>query len=94
MLEALSDNVEGTILSTLINVCHYITEFISAAGDSGLNFSVKYLLLKLQVWWMMLVLIFHNCAFYSEYHDTILVLKCWILKPKWLIYMVNYYYTI
>ena len=44
MLVALSDNVEGNILSGLINLCHYIAEyyedeFVSAAGDSGLNFS-------------------------------------------------------
>ena len=44
MLEALSDNVEENISSSLINLCHYITEyyedkFVSAAGDSGFTFS-------------------------------------------------------
>ena len=44
MLEVLSDNIEGTISSSLINLCHYISEcykdeFILAAGDSGLTFS-------------------------------------------------------
>ena len=37
-------NIEGTISSTLINLCHYIPVyyedgFISAVGDSGLIFS-------------------------------------------------------
>ena len=27
MLEALSDNVEGNISSSLINLCHYITAY-------------------------------------------------------------------
>ena len=44
MLEAISDNVEGTISSSLINVYQYFgefyeDEFISATGDSGLTFS-------------------------------------------------------
>ena len=44
MLEALSDNVEGNMSSSLINVCHciaeyYEDEFVSAAGDTGLIFS-------------------------------------------------------
>ena len=44
MLEALFDNVEGTILSSLINVCYYFVEcykdeFISAGGGCGLTFS-------------------------------------------------------
>ena len=44
MLVALSDNIEGNILSSLINLCHYIAEyyedkFVSTAGDSGLTFS-------------------------------------------------------
>ena len=52
MLEALSNNIEGSISSSLINLCHYIAEcyeneFVSAAGDSGLTFLVQYLLLKL-----------------------------------------------
>ena len=43
MLELLSDNIEGSSLSTLINLCHYIAEyyedeFVLAAGDSGLTF--------------------------------------------------------
>ena len=51
MLKSLSDNVEGSI-SSLINLCHNITEcyedeFVSAAGDSGLPFLVQCLLLKL-----------------------------------------------
>ena len=42
MLEVLSDNIECTISSNLINVCYYIAEyyedeFVSAAGDSGLT---------------------------------------------------------
>ena len=54
MIVALSDNVEGNISSSLINLCHYIAEyyedeFVSAAGDSGLTFLVQCLLLKLQV---------------------------------------------
>ena len=45
MLEALSDNVEGNISSSLINLCHYITAyyedwFVSTAGNSGLTFLV------------------------------------------------------
>ena len=44
MLKALSDNVDGNISSSLINLCHYIVEcyedeFVSAAEDSGLIFS-------------------------------------------------------
>ena len=44
MLVALSDNVEGNISSSLINLCHYIAEyyedeFVSTAGDAGLTFS-------------------------------------------------------
>ena len=44
MLKALSNNVDGNISTSLINLCHYITEccedeFVSAAGDSGLTFS-------------------------------------------------------
>ena len=44
MLEALSDNVEENISSSLINLCHYIAEycedeFVSAIGDSGLTVS-------------------------------------------------------
>ena len=44
ILEALSDNVEENISSSLINLCHYIAEyyedeFVSAAGDSVLTFS-------------------------------------------------------
>ena len=44
ILEALSDNVEGNISSSLINLCHYIAEyykdeFVSAASDPGLTFS-------------------------------------------------------
>ena len=44
MLEAISDNVEGTISLSLINVWQYFgefyeDEFISATGDSGLTFS-------------------------------------------------------
>ena len=44
ILEALSDNVERNISSSLINLCHYIDEyyedeFVSAAGDSCLTFS-------------------------------------------------------
>ena len=75
MLEALSDNVEEIISSSLINLCHYIAEyyedkFVPAAGDSGLTFLVQYLLLKLQVLWMMSVLIFHNYEFYSEYYPN------------------------
>ena len=43
ILKALSNNVEGNSSSSLMNVCHYIAEccedkFVSAAGDSGLNF--------------------------------------------------------
>ena len=43
MLEVLSDNVEGNISSSLINLCYYIAEyyeddFVPAAGDSGLAF--------------------------------------------------------
>ena len=43
ILKALSNNVEGNSLSSMMNVCHYIAEccedkFVSAAGDSGLNF--------------------------------------------------------
>ena len=88
MLEVLFDNVEGTISSNLINVCNYIAEhykdkFIPAGGDSGLTFLVNYLLLKLLVWWMILLLIFHNFACYLEYYDTTLVLNCLNLKRKW-----------
>ena len=44
MLESLSDNFEGNILSRLINLCYYIAEyyedeFLSVAGDSCLTFS-------------------------------------------------------
>ena len=44
MLEALFDDDERTISSSLINLCYYNPEcykdkFKSAAGDSGLNFS-------------------------------------------------------
>ena len=44
MLEALSNNGNGNISSSLINLCHYIAkfyeeEYVSAAGDSGLTFS-------------------------------------------------------
>ena len=44
MLEALYNNVNGNISSSLINLCHYMAEFYeeeytSAAGDSGLTFS-------------------------------------------------------
>ena len=44
ILEVLFDNIEGTISSTLINLCYYIAEyyedgFVSAASDSGLTFS-------------------------------------------------------
>ena len=44
MLEALYNNIEGSISSSLIYLCHYIAEcyeneFVSAAGDSGLTFS-------------------------------------------------------
>ena len=47
MLELLSDNVGGNVLSSLINVCHYIVEyyedkFVSTAGGSGLTFNVYY----------------------------------------------------
>ena len=54
ILEALSDNIEGNIPSSLINVCHYIAEhyedeFVSAAGDSGLTFLVQCLLLRLRL---------------------------------------------
>ena len=54
MLEAQSDNIEGIISSSLINLSHYFAEcyedeFILATGDSGLTFLVKCLLLKLQV---------------------------------------------
>ena len=43
MLKALSNNVEGNISSSLINLCRYIAEcyedkFVSAAGDSGSTF--------------------------------------------------------
>ena len=45
MLEALSDNVEGNISSSLNNLCHYIAEyyedgFVSTAGNSCLTFLV------------------------------------------------------
>ena len=54
MLEAQSDNIDGIISSSLINLSHYFAEcyedeFILATGDSGLTFLVKCLLLKLQV---------------------------------------------
>ena len=44
ILETISDNIKGNISSSLINVCHYITEyceyeFVSTAGNSGLTFS-------------------------------------------------------
>ena len=44
MLEALSDNIEGTILSSSIHLCHYFTgcyedKFISTTGDYGLILS-------------------------------------------------------
>ena len=44
ILYALSDNVAGTLLSNLITLYHYITEYyeeelIPVAGDSGLTFS-------------------------------------------------------
>ena len=44
MLETLSNNVNGNISWSLINLCNYIAEFyeekyISTAGDSGLTFS-------------------------------------------------------
>ena len=44
MLEVLYNYVKGDISSSLINLCHYITEyyedkFVSAAGDSGFTFS-------------------------------------------------------
>ena len=44
MLEALSNNGNGNISSSLINLCHYIPDFyeeeyISAAGESGFKFS-------------------------------------------------------
>ena len=44
MLVALSDNVEGNISSSLINLCHCITEyyedeFVPTADDSGWTFS-------------------------------------------------------
>ena len=44
ILEALSNDIEENISSSLINLCHYIAEyyedeFVSAAGDSGLTFS-------------------------------------------------------
>ena len=44
MLEALCNNVNGNISSSLINVCYYMAEFYeekytSTAGDSGLTFS-------------------------------------------------------
>ena len=43
-LEALSNNVEGTSSSSLINLCHYIAKnrkerTISATGDCGITFS-------------------------------------------------------
>ena len=54
ILEALSDNIEGTFPSSLISACHHITEchedeFVLATGDSDIPFLVKYLPLKLQV---------------------------------------------
>ena len=44
MLEALSNNINGNISSSLINLCHYMTkfyeeEYTSATGDSGLTYS-------------------------------------------------------
>ena len=44
MLEALSNNIEGSISSSLINLFPYLAdcfenEFVSAAGDSDLLFS-------------------------------------------------------
>ena len=44
ILKVLSNNVEGNISSSLINLCHYIPVcyedgFVSTAGDSGLTFS-------------------------------------------------------
>ena len=44
MLEGLSNNINGSISSSLIHLCHYMAEFYeegytSDAGDSGLTFS-------------------------------------------------------
>ena len=44
ILAALSDNIEGNISSSMINLFPYLAdccedEFVSAAGDSGLTFS-------------------------------------------------------
>ena len=53
-LEALSDNAEATISSSILNICHYIDEycedeFTSSTSDFGLIFLDEYLLLKIQV---------------------------------------------
>ena len=44
MLEVLSNNVNGNISSSLVNLCHYVADFyeeeyVSIAGDSELTFS-------------------------------------------------------
>ena len=54
MSKILSNNFEGNISSSLINLCHYISEydedeFVPAASNLGLTFLGQYLLLKLQV---------------------------------------------
>ena len=69
MLETISDNIKGNISSSLINVCHYITEyceyeFVSTAGNSGLTFSSSMSAFETVSMTNGVGINIHHCAFY------------------------------
>ena len=69
MVKALSNNDDVNILSSLIIICHYISEcyedeFVSAVEDSGLIFSSSMFVIETTSMINDVGIIFHNYAFY------------------------------
>ena len=87
MIVALSDNIEGKISSSLINLCHYIAEyyedeFVSAAGDSGLTLSSSLSAIETTSIMNDVGINISQLRVLLRINDIILVLNCLNLSPK------------